>query len=120
VVVRYEFSLTHTVDAGAFGALARFDRGEIALEDSMATECTAYRDSKGGLHLTPEKATLADLAGVLGRVGEEGGMTAGVAKLLFEKREEIERVFMEHDKMLAAASGTSGTGADVIPMTDAS
>lgn len=42
----------------------------------MATECTAYRDTKGGLHSTPEKATLADLAGVLGRVGEEGGMTA--------------------------------------------
>lgn len=61
----------------------------------MATECTAYRDSKGGLHSTPEKATLADLAGVLGRVGEEGGMTAGVAKLLLDKREEIERVFQE-------------------------
>lgn len=68
----------------------------------MATECTAYRDSKGGLHSTPEKATLADLAGVLGRVGEEGGMTAGVAKLLFDKREEIERVFQEHDAMLAS------------------
>jgi len=68
----------------------------------MATECTAYRDTKGGLHSTPEKATLADLAGVLGRVGEEGGMTAGVAKLLFDKREEIERVFLEHDAMLAS------------------
>ncbi|WP_447756436.1 hypothetical protein [Sphingopyxis fribergensis] len=68
----------------------------------MATECTAYRDTKGGLHSTPEKATLADLAGVLGRVGEEGGMTAGVAKLLFDKRDEIERVFLEHDAMLAS------------------
>ena len=68
----------------------------------MATECTAYRDTKGGLHATPEKATLADLAGVLGRVGEEGGMTAGVAKLIFDKREEIERVFLEHDEMLAS------------------
>ncbi len=46
----------------------------------MAIECTAYRDDKGGLHSTPEKATLADLADVLGRVGEEGGMTAGVAR----------------------------------------
>ncbi|MBA4751082.1 MAG: hypothetical protein H2055_02470 [Sphingopyxis sp.] len=68
----------------------------------MATECTAYRDVKGGLHSTPEKATLADLASVLGRVGEEGGMTAGVAKLIFEKRDEIERVFREHDEMLGA------------------
>lgn len=66
----------------------------------MATECTAYRDSKGGLHGSPEKATLEDLAGVLGRVGDEGGMTAGVAKLIFEKRNEIERVFLEHDAMI--------------------
>ena len=67
----------------------------------MAAECTAYRDAKGGLHANPEKATLEDLANVLGRVGEEGGMTAGVAKLIFEKRQEIERVFLEHDAMIA-------------------
>jgi hypothetical protein len=29
----------------------------------MTTECTAYRDAKGGLHAIPAKATLADLAG---------------------------------------------------------
>ncbi len=66
----------------------------------MAMECVAYRDTKGGLHSSPEKATLEDLAGVLGRVGDEGGMTAGVAKLIYEKRAEIERVFMEHDSMV--------------------
>ncbi|MFC3214229.1 hypothetical protein [Novosphingobium panipatense] len=43
----------------------------------MASECTAFRDSKGGLHSSPERATLEDLAGVLGRVGDEGGMTSG-------------------------------------------
>jgi len=63
----------------------------------MATICTAYKDRRGELHGTPEKATLADLAAVLGRVGDEGGMTAGVAKLIFDKRLEIERVFAEHD-----------------------
>lgn len=63
----------------------------------MASECTAYRDIKGGLHSSPEKATLEDLAGVLGRVGDEGGMTAGVARMIFDKRAEIERVFAEHD-----------------------
>ncbi|AIT82245.1 hypothetical protein [Novosphingobium pentaromativorans] len=65
----------------------------------MALECIAYRDSKGGLHASLEKATLEDLAAVLGRVGDEGGMTAGVAKLIFEKRDEIERVFAEHDQL---------------------
>ncbi|UNK79771.1 hypothetical protein MNQ96_01360 [Sphingopyxis granuli] len=79
----------------------------------MATECTAYRDAKGALHATPEKATLADLADVLGRVGEEGGMTAGVAKLLFDKRADIERVFAEHDAIMHNSS------ADVVPISDA-
>jgi hypothetical protein len=65
----------------------------------MASQCVAYRDSKGGLHASLEKATLEDLAGVLGRVGDEGGMTAGVAKLIFDKRSEIERIFAEHDKL---------------------
>lgn len=85
----------------------------------MATECTAYRDGKGTLHATPEKATLTDLADVLGRVGEEGGMTAGVAKLLLEKREEIERVFEEHDAMLAASPDSEDRSADVVPIKDA-
>lgn len=69
----------------------------------MASECTAYRDTKGGLHSSPERATLEDLAGVLGRVGDEGGMTSGVARMIFDKRSEIERIFAEHDHMLEAA-----------------
>lgn len=69
----------------------------------MANECIAYRDSKGGLHGSAEKATLEDLAGVLGRVGDEGGMTAGVARMIFDKRAEIERVFAEHDRIMASA-----------------
>ena len=86
----------------------------------MATECTAYRDDKGSLHPTPERATLADLANVLGRVGEEGGMTAGVAKLIFEKREEIERVFAEHDAMLAAGLSSEHEAAEVVSIKGAS
>ncbi len=86
----------------------------------MATECTAYRDDKGSLHPTPERATLADLAHVLGRVGEEGGMTAGVAKLILEKREEIERVFAEHDSMLTAGAASGSKAAEVVPIKGAS
>lgn len=73
----------------------------------MAIECVAYRDSKGGLHSSPEKATLEDLAAVLGRVGDEGGMTSGVARMIFDKRAEIERVFAEHDALLASAAGSA-------------
>jgi hypothetical protein len=71
----------------------------------MARECTAYRDAKGGLHSSPEKATLEDLASVLGRVGDEAGMTGGVARMIFDKRGDIERVFAEHDAMIAARDG---------------
>lgn len=72
---------------------------------ALANECIAYRDSKGGLHGSAEKATLEDLAAVLGRVGDEGGMTAGVARMIFDKRAEIERVFAEHDAIMASAAG---------------
>lgn len=65
----------------------------------MPSRCVAYRDAKGDLHANLEKATLEDLAAVLGRVGEEGGMTSGVAKLIFDKRREIERIFAEHDAL---------------------
>jgi len=68
----------------------------------MASQCIAFRDSRGGLHASLEEATLKDLAGVLGRVGEEGGMTAGVAKLIFDKREDIERIFSEHDELVSS------------------
>ncbi|WP_395336038.1 hypothetical protein WBP06_18720 [Novosphingobium sp. BL-8H] len=79
----------------------------------MANECIAYRDSKGGLHGSAEKATLEDLAGVLGRVGDEGGMTAGVARMIFDKRAEIERVFAEHDAIVASAHGRENAEAPV-------
>ena len=85
----------------------------------MATECVAYRDAKGVLHSTAEKATLADLSAVLGRVGEEGGMTAGVAKLIFEKRDEIERVFAEHDQIAPEPVQHDVEGGEVVPIVDA-
>jgi len=81
----------------------------------MAVRCLAFRDAKGGLHGDLHKATLEDLAGVLGRVGDEGGMTAGVAKLIFEKRAEIERVFAEHD----AATGEKETAVVRLHVADA-
>lgn len=68
----------------------------------MASQCIAFRDSRGGLHATLEEATLKDLASVLGRVGEEGGMTAGVAKLILDKRQDIERIFSEHDELVSS------------------
>lgn len=76
----------------------------------MASECIAYRDSRGGLHGNAARATLEDLAGVLGRVGDEGGMTPGVARVVFDKRVEIEKVFAEYDAMIAASTASRAGG----------
>lgn len=59
-----------------------------------------------GLHSSLEKARLEDLAAVLGRVGDKGVMTSGVARMIFDKRAEIDRVFAEYDALLASAAGS--------------
>ena len=65
----------------------------------MATAVEAYRDGRGHLHLDPSSAIIADIAAALGRVGDEGGLTQGVAKLILEKRAEIEEAFADLDKL---------------------
>jgi hypothetical protein len=71
----------------------------------MAKRVTAFEDNRSNLHRTPDAATKADLALVLGRVGEGGGQTDGLAALIIEKRAEIEAVFAEHDALAAGEAG---------------
>lgn len=66
----------------------------------MAKVVEAYRDERGTLHLTAASAIIADLAAALGRVGEEGGLTNGVAALILDKRKEIERAFADYDRLV--------------------
>ncbi len=66
---------------------------------AMAKSIEAYLDNRGSLHMTATSAIIADLAAALGRVGEEGGLTEGVARLILEKREEIERAFADYDAL---------------------
>lgn len=65
----------------------------------MAKAIEAYQDERGNLHDSPTSAIIADIAAALGRVGEEGGLTNGVAKLILEKRSEIERAFADFDSL---------------------
>jgi hypothetical protein len=67
----------------------------------MAKAIEAYRDERGALHHSPESAIVADIAAALGRVGDEGGLTVGVAKLILEKRAEIEQAFADFDRLNA-------------------
>lgn len=65
----------------------------------MAKSIEAYVDNRGNLHMTPKSAVIGDIAAALGRVGEEGGLTEGVARLILDKREFIERAFADLDSM---------------------
>jgi hypothetical protein len=65
----------------------------------MASIVQAYADNSGKLHESPLDATVADLTIVLGRIGAESGITAGLARLIIEKRSEIEAVFADFDAM---------------------
>ena len=66
----------------------------------MAKVVEAYRDERGTLHNTPANAIVADIAAALGRVGDEGGLTNGVATLILEKRKDIERAFADYDALI--------------------
>ena len=65
----------------------------------MAKSIEAYVDNRGNLHMTPTSAVIGDIAASLGRVGDEGGLTEGVARLILEKRAEIEQAFADLDSM---------------------
>lgn len=67
----------------------------------MAKAGTCYFDGKGGVHKTPEDATKADIAAILGKVGEGDSLAPGIATIIMEKRSEIERVLREHDDLTA-------------------
>lgn len=65
----------------------------------MAKSGTCYFDAKGGVHKTPDEATKADIAAILGKVGEGDSLAPGIATIILDKRAEIERVFREHDAL---------------------
>ena len=67
----------------------------------MAISIEAFRDERGHVHDTPAEAVIADIAAALGRVGDEGGLTNGVAKLILEKRPYIEKAFADYDMLMA-------------------
>ncbi len=72
----------------------------------MAISGKGYFDSRGQFFKSPEEATTSDLASVLGRIGEAEGLASGIANILLQKREEIERIYAEHDNMIGASGST--------------
>ena len=66
----------------------------------MAHTGTGFFDRKGNFFKTARDATVSDLAGLLGQIGEGESLAPGIAYMLLERRAEIERLFAEHDRML--------------------
>lgn len=67
----------------------------------MAHRGTGYFDTKGHFFKTPDEATVSDLAGVLGKIGDGESLAPGIAQMMLQRRSEIERLFAEHDTMMA-------------------
>jgi hypothetical protein len=85
----------------------------------MAHTGTGYFDSKGQYFRSPIDATVSDLASLLGRVGEGESLAPGIAHMMLEKRSEIEKIFADHDAMLAVEAAQSGDNGKVLPLRPA-
>ena len=67
----------------------------------MARQGTGFFDAKGHYFKSPEEATVSDIAGILGKIGDGESLAPGIAYTLLDRRSEIERLFAEHDAMMA-------------------
>ncbi len=67
----------------------------------MAKKGTGYFDRKGNFFKSARDATASDLAALLGQIGDGESLAPGIAQMLLERRTEIERLFADHDAMMA-------------------
>lgn len=67
----------------------------------MARKGIGFFDSKGHFFKSPEEATVSDIASLLGKVGDGESLAPGIAHILLRRREDIEKLFAEHDAMMA-------------------
>lgn len=76
----------------------------------MAKKGTGYFDRKGQFFKTGREATVSDIAGLLGQIGDGESLAPGIAQSLFEKRAEIERLFADHDAMMEGVEQLDTSG----------
>ncbi len=67
----------------------------------MAKKGTGYFDRKGQFFKSARDATASDLAALLGQIGDGESLAPGIAQMMLERRAEIERLFADHDAMMA-------------------
>ena len=71
----------------------------------MAHTGTGFFDRKGNFFKSARDATVSDIAGLLGQIGEGESLAPGIAYMLLERRSEIERLFAEHGFEAVVHSG---------------
>lgn len=67
----------------------------------MAHKGIGFFDGRGHFFKTPDEATISDLAAILGRIGDGESLAPGIAQTLLSRRADLERLFVEHDAMVA-------------------
>ncbi|MBD2842070.1 hypothetical protein [Erythrobacter rubeus] len=82
----------------------------------MAKRGTGYFDRRGHFFKTPRDATASDIAALLGQIGDGESLAPGIAHMLLDRRSDIERLFAEHDEMMAEHESEGSTA----PLTDIS
>ncbi|AOL23759.1 hypothetical protein Ga0102493_112754 [Erythrobacter litoralis] len=83
----------------------------------MARKGTGYFDRKGHFFKNAKDATASDIAALLGQIGDGESLAPGIAHLLIERRADIERLFAEHDAMMAE-EGVGAQGGKVTDISD--
>lgn len=76
----------------------------------MAKKSTGFFDNRGNFHETAQGATVSDIAALMGH--ESGShnesLAPGIARFILERRAEIERIYSEHDELIADDLAASG------------
>lgn len=80
----------------------------------MARKGEGFFDRRGHFFKSAQAATESDLAALMGQIGEGESLAPGIAHMLLERRAEVERLFAEHDEMVA--SEKAATPAPVVPI----
>lgn len=81
----------------------------------MARKGTGYFDSKGHFFKSAKDATASDLAALLGQIGDGESLAPGIAHMLLARRSDIEKLFADHDAMLAEEGEIQGSNVAQLP-----
>ena len=81
----------------------------------MARKGIGFFDSKGHFFKSPEDATVSDISALLGKVGEGESLAPGIAHILLRRRDDLERLFAEHDAMMADFAAIIDKSVDASP-----